>query len=382
MRLWQIVNGRVICTMDPGRSVSRRVQGEGHAIAPHWRERQFERTSLGRKRLTAQRCFRLPTGLPIVSPGRLLNRSILLRVLGKPSSDSSNVGNANVADIVGARQRATRERGRALRAAGIAGRHELLAAQAIPSLRGLHREMAELHRGIERRHLAAARMHTEYGDRLAAWAERRANPSSPPRFITAVAATVGARHVGLSLVLADRTEAVTVASDDTVAAVQELEFTLGEGPMHDVTAAAVPVVVDREALPRRWPRFAPEAARLGVSAVAAAPLRTDAGCLGALTVFDPPVDPDRATETVCAVADALVHTALLAPDGPADPLDLPLLAEADVRVVVHQASGIIAQRYGCGVGDGLALLRARAFAEDTPLAAVAAEVVHRRSRSS
>lgn len=88
--------------------------------------------------------------------------------------------------------------------------------------------------------------------------------------MTAVAATVGARHVGLSLVLGDRTEAVTVASDPVVTAVQNAEFILGEGPVHDVTAAENPVVVDAVALPRRWSRFAPEVARFGVCAVAAA----------------------------------------------------------------------------------------------------------------
>jgi hypothetical protein len=100
-----------------------------------------------------------------------------------------------------------------------------------------------------------------------------------------------------------------------------------------------------------------------------------------LTVFDPPADPDRATEAVCTVADALVHTVLLDPDS-ADPLDLPLLAGADHRAVVHQASGMIAQQLGCGTEDALAMLRARAFAEDTPLGAIAVEVVHRRSRLS
>jgi hypothetical protein len=244
--------------------------------------------------------------------------------------------------------------------------------------------MAAMHRDIERRHHAASGLHTAHADRLTVWAAGGAGPSVAPRFMTAVAATVGARRVGLSLVVGDRPEAVTVASDPVVTAVQNVEFTFGEGPVHDVTAAETPLVVDAVALPLRWPRFASEAARFGVCAVAAAPLRTDNGCLGVLTVFDPPTDPDETTattETLCTVADALVHTALLVPDS-ADPLDLPLLAGADHRAVVHQASGMIAQQLGCGADDALALLRARAFAEDEPLAAIAAGVVHRRLRLS
>ena len=245
----------------------------------------------------------------------------------------------------------------------------------------MHRQMASMHRDIERRHVAAARMHTEHADRLEAWASGRASRSAEPRFMTAVAATIGARHVGLSLVLADRTEALAVASDDTVTALQELEFTLGEGPVHDVTADQAPVVVDQVTLPRRWPRYAPGAARFGVYSVAAAPLRTDTACLGALTVFDPPADPHRATETLRTVAGALMHTTLLPPDG-ADPLALPILAGAQDRAIVHQASGVIAQQLGCTVDDALALLRARAFAEDKPVTAIADEVMHRRARPS
>lgn len=236
-----------------------------------------------------------------------------------------------------------------------------------------------MHRDIERRHFVAASLHTAHADRLAVWADDGAGSSVAPRFMTAVAATVGVRHVGLSLVLGDRTEAVTVASDPVVTAMQNVEFILGEGPVHDVTATEAPVVVDALTLPLRWPQFAPAAARLGVCAVAAAPLRTNNGCLGALTMFDPPVDPDSTTETLCTVADALVHTALLVPDS-ADPLDGPLLAGADYRAVVHQASGMIAEQLGCGTDDALVLLRARGFAEDEPLAAIAAGVVHGRSR--
>jgi hypothetical protein len=180
------------------------------------------------------------------------------------------------------------------------------------------------------------------------------------------------------VVLGDRTEAVTVASDPVARAAQDVEFTVGEGPVHDVTAAETLVVVDASTLPRRWPLFAHEVARFGVSAVAAAPLRTNTTCLGALIVFDPPANLDRTAYLLCTVADALVHSALLTPDC-ADPLDLPLLAGADYRDVVHQASGMVAQRRGCTVEDALVLLRASAVVEDKPLAALAAEIVHRRS---
>jgi len=240
--------------------------------------------------------------------------------------------------------------------------------------------MAEIHRDIERRHLASAMIHNAHADRVTAWVEGRA---PAPRFMAAVAATLDASHVGLSLVLGDRTEAVTVASDPVATAAQEAEFTLGEGPVHDVTAAGGPIMADESAFPLRWPQFAPAVARLGVRAVAAAPLRTplraNGGCLGVLTVFDPPAEIVGSVEVLSTVADALVDTALLEPES-ADPLDLPLLAGADHHAVVHQASGIIAAQLGCAPADGLVVLRARAFAAGTPLTTIADEIVHKGLR--
>ena len=50
------------------------------------------------------------------------------------------------------------------------------------------------------------------------------------------------------------------------------------------------------------------------------------------------------------------------------------------RAEVHQASGMVAVQLGVSVGDALARLRAHAFAEGRPLAAVAEDVVSRRLR--
>ncbi|MFI7674868.1 ANTAR domain-containing protein [Actinophytocola sp. NPDC049390] len=274
-----------------------------------------------------------------------------------------------------ASRRASREKDRAQRAAQVAARHEQLAVRASPTLRGLHLDMAEMHRAIERRHLAAAEMNAHHAARLAAWH----GTSAEPRFITAVASALGVEHVGVSLLLGNREEAVNVGSDGVATAAQEVEFTLGEGPVHDVAEARAAVAVDETALPSRWPEFASQVAEFGVHAVAAAPLRTATGCLGVLTVFDPPAESARSAAMLATVADALVHSSLLAPDS-ADPLDLPVLVGANHHAVVHQASGIVAEQLGCRAEDALVVLRARAFAMDEPLAAIAAEVVHRGLR--
>ena len=231
--------------------------------------------------------------------------------------------------------------------------------------------MAEMHRAMERRHMAAARMHAHHAARLATWSGR----SAMPRFMTAVASALGVEHAGVSLLLGNRQEAVNVGSDGVATAAQEAEFTLGEGPVHDVTAVGEVVTVGEAALAARWPSFACAVRRLGVRAVAAAPLRTAADCLGVLTVFDPPAVSERSAATLATVADALVYSSLLVPESK-DPLDLPLLDGAEDYAIVHQASGMVAEQLGCRADDALIVLRARAFTTDEPLAAIAAEVVH------
>lgn len=265
---------------------------------------------------------------------------------------------------------ATREESRAVRAAEIADRHEHLAEQASPTLQALHLNMADIHRGMERRHRAAARMHTDYTDRLTARA-------AMPTLMAAVATAIGAQHVGLTVLGTDRTEALTMASDSVATEAQDAEFTLGEGPAHDVTSGGAPVVADESMLPARWPHFAPQVARLGVRSVIAAPLTTTNGCFGALTVFDPGAQ-DRPVAMLRAVADALVNTTLLVEE--TDAIAVPLLAGVDSRAVVHQAAGMVAVQLGCTATDALAALRARAFAEDRPITALATEVVRRKLR--
>jgi hypothetical protein len=258
-----------------------------------------------------------------------------------------------------------------MRAADIAAYHESLAATADPMLRGLHLDMAEMHRSIAGRHMASARMHSYHADRLAMWHDK----SPEPAFMTAVASALDVQHVGISLLRGDRSEALHVGSGPVAEAAQDVEFTIGEGPVHDVAVSGAALAADTHELRSRWPQFASEVARYGVRAVAAAPMRTEAACLGVLTVFDPPVDRKRSVAMMATVADALVYSSLLSPDS-GDPLDLALLVGADHRAVVHQASGVIAEQLGCAADDALVVLRARAFANDRPLDAIAAEIVH------
>jgi hypothetical protein len=71
---------------------------------------------------------------------------------------------------------------------------------------------------------------------------------------------------------------------------------------------------------------------------------------------------------------------MLQADAPSGLLAAELEAGADFHHVVHQASGMIAAQLDVNVADALVRLRAHAFANDRPLAEVAADVVARRLR--
>ena len=80
-------------------------------------------------------------------------------------------------------------------------------------------------------------------------------------------------------------EGITGASDALAAAIQNEEFTLGEGPATDVRRQGRPVLVsDLRDVTSDWPQFVPAVARLGVGAMYAIPLRIGAVDLGVLVL--------------------------------------------------------------------------------------------------
>ncbi|MEY9857837.1 hypothetical protein ABH935_003450 [Catenulispora sp. GAS73] len=175
------------------------------------------------------------------------------------------------------------------------------------------------------------------------------------------------------------------------AALEDLQFTLGEGPSLEAVATGTPVLVaDVAAAAYRWPAFAGPALDLGVNAVFAFPLRIGAIDLGTLTAHRAtagPLRPGQVTDAL-ALADAVTLTVLhrqfpAGTDPGVGPDDHPgsgWAAPATYRAEVHQATGMVSVQLGVGLAEALARLRAFAFGRDLLLADVAADVVARRLR--
>jgi GAF domain-containing protein len=173
-------------------------------------------------------------------------------------------------------------------------------------------------------------------------------------------------------------------SDGVSGAVDDLQFTLGEGPSIAADGSAGPVLEpDLVLAVAQWPAFAPAALGEGVQAVFAFPLRMGGIHVGVLSLYrDTPGD---ISGTDLADAIALSHIAahlVLDLEANLVPGTLPeRLAEiVDHRAHVHQATGMIAAQLGTDVAAALVRLRAFAWSRDRSIDDVAAAVVARTLR--
>ena len=182
---------------------------------------------------------------------------------------------------------------------------------------------------------------------------------------------------------------VVCATDEVSARIEELQFSLGEGPCVEAGSTGVPVLIadllepDGAAVDR-WPMFMEGAQSAGVRAVFAIPLRIGAIIVGALDLYnDHPGELDRvqlpaALMAADAAALALLHLDTDGVTGFADDF----ASRGSYQMQVHQATGMVRVQIGVTTEEAFLMLRARAFTLGRPLAEVAKDVVNRRLRFS
>lgn len=177
---------------------------------------------------------------------------------------------------------------------------------------------------------------------------------------------------------------VTIAGVVVVAASTESARMLtadgGEGPVTGCLRTGRRVTVpDLTTVASTWPSFVTRALRQGVRAVHAVPLRppADPRTVGVLLMFTRHAGAMAATDLDVAAAFAdLTATALSAgrPAAPGTPPGSPSSAAAN-RVLVEQASGVLAERHGIDLAEARALLVRNAGKRDLHLGEVARLVV-------
>jgi hypothetical protein len=183
------------------------------------------------------------------------------------------------------------------------------------------------------------------------------------------------------------------ATGARAAKLEELQFTVGEGPCVDAFTSGIPVLVPdlgNAGWSARWPGFTVAGVAAGACAVFAFPLVLGAIRVGVLGLYreTPGSLSPGALADVLMCADTALQLLLNsragtggngngtggAHDGWA------LDGGRDGHAEVYQATGMVSAQRGVGLEEALALLRAYAFAHDRALHEVASAVVDRRLR--
>ena len=203
--------------------------------------------------------------------------------------------------------------------------------------------------------------------------------SLPDRLVRACTEALPVTGVGLAL-MTDAGPAGTVAATDGVAVtMEELQYTLGEGPCIDSSHSGRPVLQPdlAESGPVRWPLFAAGALDAGIRAIFALPLRVGAIRLGVLDLYRDV--PGSLTESELAealhFADAATAILLHLQAMDAAGSGAGLISVIEDRAEVHQATGVVAVQADVTHAQALVLLRARAFASERPILDLAHDVL-------
>lgn len=203
------------------------------------------------------------------------------------------------------------------------------------------------------------------------------------RLCEVCAEVVQVSGAGIMLMSHDRPWGSICTTDPVSAEIEELQFTLGEGPCVDAYNHEVPVLEPDLADPRtsRWLAFTAPAVAAGVRAIFGFPLRADTVRIGALNLYrdEPGGLSDEQYEDALVMADIVTET-VLAMQADAEPGSLADELDQAFRYVVYQASGMVAAQLDIGVDEALARLRAYSFGSSRPLTDVAEDVVARRLR--
>lgn len=194
----------------------------------------------------------------------------------------------------------------------------------------------------------------------------------------ATAAIPGAIGAGVSLIRGSGLRRTTAASDGVVAAADSLQYELGEGPCITAWASGETVRVGNLASDRRWPRWAPAAAALGISSSVSCPLLSGGLALGAVKVYSDGGQPfdDRTVRLAELFAEQatlfVIHSHAREAAGTLSDRLQESLAQRDT---ISMAKGVLMARNGTTDDESLRILITLSRQAGKPLAQVAAELL-------
>jgi len=214
------------------------------------------------------------------------------------------------------------------------------------------------------------------------------------------AAVLRARADGAALAVltqSSHTRELVYATDIIARQLDELQYTIGEGPCVDAYVDDDPQFypeLDNVAETSRWPTFACDATGLGVHAVFALPIPDGRRPMGVLELYRRTAGSLTAAEYASAAAFAAeiarrlrsnwdehvrhFGSAEMAIDAAAS-TSAAFGEPADVsRQQIHVAGGMVAIQLGINAAEGVDRVRAYAYARGRPLSSVTADIIARR----
>lgn len=225
------------------------------------------------------------------------------------------------------------------------------------------------------------------GDQLSriAMAFARETAKSPTaRLCAACVEVLAVSGAGITLMGGDQAGPICV-SDSSIAELEDLQFTIGQGPCRDAYRSGQSVHAPRldESVFVRWPPFVDLARSSGIGAVFAYPLLSSSAKVGVLTLYQQAEGELSAAQhdDSLAITRVLTATVLSLQEGaPAGVLAPELDVAVAYRAEIYQASGMVAVQLRIHPSEALVRIRGHAFAHDLPVGVVAADIVARRLR--
>jgi GAF domain-containing protein len=189
---------------------------------------------------------------------------------------------------------------------------------------------------------------------------------------TARISVPGIDHAGISIVTPKGGIETKAATDPIVWEFDRLQYDLGEGPCLSTMRGTPVVSVPRARHDQRWPRFMPQALRLGLrSQLAVRLFLDDEGTMGALNLYSTSqeeIDPDaeHVAELFASHAAIALHQAR----------EVEHLNQAlESRKVIGQALGIVMERYGLDENHAFSFLLRASSTSNIKVRDIAAQLV-------
>lgn len=226
-------------------------------------------------------------------------------------------------------------------------------------------------------------MNVDQSMRIAVAFARETAKSPTLRLCTACVDVLAVTGAGITVMNVEQAGPICV-SDPSVAALDDLQFTIGEGPCRDAFRSGQPVHAPRldMSMSARWPSFVDLAQASDIGAVFAYPLSSHGAKVGVLTLYQH-AEGDLSLaqhHDSIAIAEVLTETVLSLQDA-ASPRAVDVVDDVVAyRAEIYQASGMVAIQLSVPVAEALLLIRAHAFAHGQPVGFVSSEIVARRLR--